>query len=468
MTTRKWISNYFTHSNVRKLFVTILSITFVSFLVVVLFDSIMFDKNKSNYSNNTPSTIIEHTIHSLQYNRENNNIDNTDTTDFIYFIKNYGKFIKKDDTLLITITSNNSNDVPNSDISPKDDNILSHISNILNDTSNILTIVIITLTIFGVGGIYGLYRYFTKFKELGERIQAADRNVLDSALTTISAVPFIEVTQITSSQYYRAIENITKTVRDQWNIVYNEPKYAPLLLVSALKDWKEKKRDYFRIINKLERARELVDLAYDSAEKDEVRFHLARAYKQRGYERYQYKEFDRADSDFNNCIEMAYSEENRKLNAISIALIKNDGLKNTILSCFNNRYNSTEEILKSYIDNEIILYNLLEITAVTTIIIDKNLHSEINPDVLKNSGNKLLKWFEGEITHKKALNIKVSWYHTMYQIAVKCDLKNAKSDYKKIFIKYKNFAIKNNEIHHLFNCFTLTEIPLESINLKYI
>ena len=343
--------------------------------------------------------------------------------------------------------------------------ILNHSSNILGKTSVIINYLILILAIIGILGGYGIYKYVTEFKKLKDGVEAADRNVLDSALVTLSAVPFIEATQITSSEYYRAIDNITKTVKEKMDIIKEEPNYAPLLVVEALDNWKE--GDYKKTIEVLEEAYKLAYKGREEKTKQEIAFHLARAYKQRGYKNYKNNYIEDANNDFKDCIEKCPSKISLypydKVFELSIALIKNTGIKDKLINCFKG-YKNINQIIDDYATSKLFLSDLAKMTAMTTILVRKDFW-ENQKENLKKCAKNILKLLENEIQNWKGLNIKASWYHTMYRIAEKSELKDEKEKYKALFKTYKEQA-KESGIEYLLDCQELVEKKIDDLSFE--
>jgi len=155
-------------------------------------------------------------------------------------------------------------------------------SNIIGHTSNLLAYITIFFAIIGILGGIGIYKYVTTINNLEKETERLKNKTLDAGLTTIAAVPLVEATQITSDEYKLAIETITNSIIENRDNINENPKYSKLLIVETLHYWNL--RDYRHAAHILE---DSLKLAYRGVMDDSVKtinYHLARVYKQWGFE----------------------------------------------------------------------------------------------------------------------------------------------------------------------------------------
>ena len=144
---------------------------------------------------------------------------------------------------------------------------------IIDTTANTISYFSAIIALFALLAGFAMFKYYKKYLTTEDRIRELDKSVLDNALITMHAVPFVEATQITSSKHLNAIYYISRLVKNKEIDEENNPKYAPLLLCQGLQKYFIKRYEDAIIVLK-------------SPYKQIVSFHLARTYKQFAYDVY--------------------------------------------------------------------------------------------------------------------------------------------------------------------------------------
>ncbi len=153
---------------------------------------------------------------------------------------------------------------------------------IIDTTANTISYFSAIIALFALLAGFAMFKYYKKYLTTEDRIRELDKSVLDNALITMHAVPFVEATQITSSKHLNAIYYISRLVKNKEIDVESNPKYAPLLLCQGLEKYFIKRYEDAIIV--LKKAEKL--LSDKSPYKQIVSFHLARTYKQFAYDVY--------------------------------------------------------------------------------------------------------------------------------------------------------------------------------------
>ena len=153
---------------------------------------------------------------------------------------------------------------------------------IIDTTANTISYFSAIIALFALLAGFAMFKYYKKYLTTEDRIRELDKSVLDNALITMHAVPFVEATQITSSKHLDAIYYISRLVKNKEIDVESNPKYAPLLLCQGLQKYFIKRYEDAIIV--LKKAEKL--LSDKSPYKQIVSFHLARTYKQFAYDVY--------------------------------------------------------------------------------------------------------------------------------------------------------------------------------------
>jgi hypothetical protein len=378
-----------------------------------------------------------HNLNSIEYLKQSFHYKPHDT-DFINQL-NIRKATKSDSTSNDNIISS----------------LLNHSNNILDDTSNILTYLTILFTIFAIIGGIGIYKYVNEINKLKESVEAAERSTLDSSLVTLSAVPFIEATQITSSEYDGAIETITKTVRDKKVSIINEPKYAQLLIVEALEYWKMQL--YKECIESLNVAEKLVMSVSNYKPINEISFYKSKAYKQLYFIEKSVEHKINAIKEAGKC-----SAPHKLVIELSISLIDCDFKKSEeiIIKCFKKEnLTSLNEICEKYSNCTIALGNISRISAMATILTHTELQLGISSDILKICSKNILSLYDDFLCDYKGVNIKYSWYNTMNVIANHLTWNDPRRKKTAYMLNEHRFVMEESGIKTYFDYNCLTEVP---------
>ena len=235
------------------------------------------------------------------------------------------------------------------------------------------------------------------------------------------------MTQITSSEYYDAIQTIAETVRQKKGKVTKEGKYAPLLIIEAL--------DYWKNSEYLLAQRILEDEAYYLADSKNIRqqiaFHLSRIYKQMGADKRdnpeQQKELLKKSEQWASYC----TNEMKNTLLLSIKLIqiqqkngeeqkkiKNE-IKHIILDSFSDSFNnniSQETTIDLNLIKKLTIDNLSQWTALT--VLASNELVLVDLDTKKLAAKKSLEIFQDMVLGEKGSNLKVAWYLTMAKLAM--------------------------------------------------
>lgn len=379
-----------------------------------------------------------------------------------YLIKSF-KYEKPIDTTASNVSAKDTiiNKIPQKGIIDK---ILDHSSNILGKTSIIINFLILLLTIILVVGGFAIYKYIKEFIILRDGVEAARNSVLDSALTTISAVPLIEATQITSESYYWAIETIKDAVIENRNNISKNPKYCELLIVEALFYWN--KRQYSQTVKILKDA---LNLAYKGSKINTVKtisYHLARAYKQWAYETNKDKYFEEAENYAKNTFPEQEKVINLSISSIRYSLDKanKDEIKTALANCIGIGKEDITNIKK----NKIKITDFASWTAFTVIaLIEKDEIAKEN--VREYCAGKSLMLVEEKLYSFAGNNIKASWYNTASKLAnivrkiFKINTKKYKemtdkmNTYNSLYVFYQKQAEDKNENFKVFDSVLLIE-----------
>ena len=195
--------------------------------------------------------------------------------------------------------------------------ILEDTANIIGHTSNLLSYITIFFALIGILVGFGIYKFVTKINILDNETETLKNKTLEAGLTTISAVPLVEATQITSDEYYLAIETITNSIIENRENIDKYPKYSKLLIVEALHYWNL--RNYYGAKNVLEKALKLAFQGVEDHTIKTVNYHLARVFKQWGFERNNNDYLKKALEFANNTF-----EQQKKVIKLSVASIRFD------------------------------------------------------------------------------------------------------------------------------------------------
>jgi len=385
-------------------------------------------------------------------------VSSKDTSAFKNYNQNLKGLITKDSTTKVIIiakgriqSGNSNNNLAENNTKilghTSNNNILEDTSNIINHTSNLLTYITIFFGIMGILGGIGIYKYFSVITRLDKENEQLKNKTLDAGLITLSAVPLVEATQITSDEYNLAIETITNSIIENRESIEENPKYSKLLIVEALYCWNL--RDYSRAADILEKA---LKLAYQGGEDKTVQtisYHLARVYKQRAFETGKDKYFKRATKYARN----TFSEQKKVIN-LSIASIRyskgkngedlrtlKDELKNCMEIKKENNFSETNEII-----------NFASLTAFTVIALcnDDNITKET---IRTNYAKKSLLLIEEKLNTFAGNNIKASWYRTALLLAIS-------------IFKNSNISISNENIMKIMEEIKTLELESENNNTK--
>ena len=431
-----WLKN-----NLKSLSVILVVIFFIGFIVFLTIDFFKY--------NSTTHNPIQYLIHSFY----NNNNDSTSINNI---------YIKQIDTLKCDSSRSDtvyilSNNIPSGELSSN--NIYGHASNILDTTSNLLTYLTLFFAVIGIIVSVALYKYVTIVNILKQETEKLKNKTLDAGLVTLSAVPLVEATQITSDEYNLAIETIRNSIIENGENIKKNPIYSKLLIVESLYYWN--KGDYDCAINVLEDACKLTHQGNINSETSEtIHYHLARVFKQKysKNKKVEYKE---------EALKWAglTFEPHGKVIKMSLFLIDNDnnGLKEFIINHFEK--NSIDEIITAYADDDdgLDIDNIASMTAMPIILIKKNdFNVTCDTRILNKCKRKLLNLYESEIHNWKGANVKASWYRTMHIFSHGATRDNK---YKYLFDTYKKKA-KNNGAKYLLDCYTLAEDNLENIKIN--
>ena len=458
--------------------VAVISLLVILLIMIVLFSAIKYhditkQTNNKEIKNLNP---IEYLIHTFQYSR--------DTT-----TNNKG---------------NNANNPNANKSNTQKDHIIGNTNNILGDTQNILTYITIIIAIIGVLVGIALFKYLRNFFRLQDRVDETEERVLDATNFLTNAIPLCEPTQIISSEYHKTMNSITtKIEREQYlKLVEKNPEYVNLLFIRGLNYIINK--NYERGIKIL---KEAYDLSNENYTKKVIAFHIARVNKQQYFEKI--KNCENTSSKNKEKIEELNYEIDRWIGKtfysykevieISVSLInwhynndkESEDLKksiyNTIIKSFDSKYapankelsakeRSIINLVNDFIRFDTKLINLNQMTAFTIILLyHKELIPQIDSSKLEKCAKQFLPLLKREVGNWRGLNIKASWYYTIYQIACK-HLNNNETnmemntEHKVLWEHYFNQSQSLKEMYgyddfKLFNCYILAEV--ENNNFKY-
>lgn len=295
------------------------------------------------------------------------------------------------------------------------------LSKIIDTTGNTITYFSAIIGIITLLTAIALFKYYRKYLTLENRIDELSTSVLDSALTTLYAVRFVEATQITSSDYLEVMRHIAELVRDNKKDVERKPKYAPLLLCQALQLYFEKRyEDAIEIMKTAER------LTNDRHFKQDISFHLARTYKQLAY--YELGHCinsginDRQKDIIENYLREARKYVNfsapklRKSLNISILsieslLFKQLGRCSDIMVQLSERI--SDIVMKEAEDRKNYSFNRM---TVVPMWIEQNENSI--KDVHRRAGDDFIKYMNTRLQGQSGKNILASWYFSMARVSI--------------------------------------------------
>ncbi|MCX6249619.1 MAG: hypothetical protein NTX61_02600 [Bacteroidetes bacterium] len=383
-------------------------------------------------------------------------------------------------------------------INSKDDTI----SNILDVTNNTLAYFTFIIALIALIIGFAFYRFYREYLNLKEQVKNSQNSVLDAALTTISSVPFIEVTQITSCEHRLAVRSIAEIARNNSEVVLQQPKYWPLLLTEALDNWFNSETDYKKTLD-------LLQDAYKQAYRDsnggnnqkQIAYHIARAYKQYAINEIKDLLLDESkpelsDKDLDKLAEAdKYSEltfpEYKNVIKFSTSLIRYDfdkkhtlaDSKKVILNQLRNIFQIDETIKESDVikqifkivnaDNSKTLDSFSKQSVMSSILLRDDIFPSngIDNNEVFNAAKKLKLILEGSINDKHGYNIKTAWYLTIGRLlkleSTKCTdeqkpaiIENLKNYEMLCQVAHTNIT-DSKQVDRLFTADWLIEIPLD-------
>lgn len=350
--------------------------------------------------------------------------------------------------------------------------LLQNTSNILSDTSNLITYITLFFLIISLVGVYAIIKFIKKLKELDDSALLAKKSILDSALNTVVAVPFIETTQITSLEYHHPIKKIAEVVRKcDESLLNSDPKYAELYMVVALCHWINGDYDgSIKIFKKADR------LAFNGGRFDTRRliaFHLARNYKQKylisetiedrknaiKFSRKTFKPYRMVI-----CLSLFLIDYEIEKDPNKKELIKTE-LKDYIKKIYNDPEQSIEKIIKKYVRGDLPIRNIAEFSALTIILIKILYNSAIDDEIIKMYKELLLEFYKNEVNNWKGVNVKAAWYRTMYYFYHDHENGDFKNKLRCLYLSYMAQA-KTQGVKYLFDCHTLTRRKITTIKKR--
>ncbi len=295
-------------------------------------------------------------------------------------------------------------------------------NDLLTQSNNLLvyfSILVIFITLLvGVASV----KLLGAFRKMEHAQEIAETAVLDSALTTVAAVPLIEPSQQTSDTYFDAIETITETVDSLRKLVCSQSRYAALLVVEGLRYWKDGDLENCR-----ESLKEAHRLAQDKSLREIVAFHFARCFKQLSFDAAERSE--RCNFYIKEAAYWANHTSSEMKYVIRLSLAQQRFIRNPdniisrdiLISLIKEILDSPLD-LKAYIQSSFLLddpHDLAQYTALVVLAIDSS--PSIDPTIdladRKRIAGFVLKYFERNIHGQIASNRSAASYLTMARLA---------------------------------------------------
>ena len=365
------------------------------------------------------------------------------------------------------------------------DNVI--LNKIIDTTSNTITYFSAIIAALALFAGFAMWKYYRKVLEAQQRIQELGNSVLQNALITLHAVPFVKATQITSSEHLLAIKHIARLAeREEANILTN-PEYSPILLCKGLSEYFA--GSYGSAIKAMTKAYDLAGIS-EPAFRKVIAFHLARTYKQRAY----YELESKSNPNEERIMEYLTKAEDYKDNApswlmdslqLSIEAIKyqyqkmycgnkKDGKdKHCIFSFLRKKRgkgsgpdegaNQFESIVNAFVENHRTgRYHFSRMTAIPMWL---EIHNSSEPDY-NNNANDFITYLESRLQGQSGDNIFASWYFSIARVYAKLNKKEEAIKNLNLASSYYDAIREQKDIKTLFTYDFLTEIRKEEFEKR--
>lgn len=305
--------------------------------------------------------------------------------------------------------------------------IFDNILDITGNTISYFSAIIAALAL--IAGI-AMWKYYRKILTTEERIKKLNNSLLDNALITLYAVPFVEATQITSSEHLKAIRYISESINNRDEDLESDSKYAPLLLCKGLYNYFE--GNYKEAIHIMERAYRLSK--FELSFRPVVSFHLARTYKQYAYtETMKSSLSDSRISEIEQYIEKAlYYNDNSPewlKNSLTMSILairaelankKNDPARFSVnkneLKQYLEKFVSSPTALDQTLSHKYIPYSFDRMTAIPLLLQLKKDEGGEFEDLYRNAAKDFIEYMKSRLQGHSGDNIRVSWYFSMARV----------------------------------------------------
>lgn len=328
------------------------------------------------------------------------------------------------------------------------------LNKIIDTTENTITYFSAILAVLALLAGVAMWKYYRKILITEERIKELNNKILENALLTLRAVPFVKATQITSCEHLDAIRYIAELAKKEKENIETDSKYAPLILCQGLSEYFE--GDYENAICVMKKAEKISNSSF----KKVISFHLARTYKQMAYCG---MERNISEKKINDYLGYAAKYTSKAPSWLQMSL------RMSISAIRKKQYSSNDNIIKfhevlinSVVDNTVDIFSFNRMTAIP-IWLDIN-NPDSNFEEYKKNATDFVKYMESRLQGQSGENILASWYFSMARVLEKIGENEKALLYLDLAFSYYEAIKKQGGIKTLFTYDCLTEISKEEFH----